>query len=1205
MKRILPALCALAAAPWISGCNDGEGVLLAKQVEDRSELVGGPVAMADIGDFLLQNDQIRVNILNAKDSPGPGVFGGSIVDVDLRRKRLGAGDAEGRDRFAELFPVANLLVPDPKPGESSVTVLKDGSDGKEASIRVEGKGAFLFEALAILHDQKNLLSLLFPDVKTAFVFRTDYALKMGERHVTIRTTLMLDDSPIGCPDTSACPPCEFGLKGDEAGCASAACECADVPVPLGLYTESTSVFGVIFGDNQNDVNPPAKYRGGVVAGDFVFFGNQNDVFAPGIGYDEEKAVNEAIYDGRNTFQSPLTYDFVAASGGDISYGYFTDPKGGEPSIVNVPLFASAATAFLAAGKNCLFDTSDDAECDSKRAFTYERYLAVGDGDISSIAADVWKTRGTTTGSVKGFVSWASTGQPAPRAQVFVFRNAKPGQGWDSVDDLAKANFAKFGDYGLVNVINADVGVDLTLDGDFHAPLLPGDYAIVARSEDGMSLSRPEHVKVKANQEVVLAPELPLPATLDFRVVDETGALTPAKLTLVSLDDDGKPLERDGKRRVYMGDGRLGNGIRVVHHSPTGLGTIPVEPGRYRLLASRGPEYSAFVIDDLELRSGKLRRVDASIVREVDTRGWMSTDMHLHQTPSFDSGMALQRRMSTVVDEQVELAVPTDHDVQTDYGPTVREMFLEPYVSTVVSAETTTLEQGHFIGFPLAYDASVVPTHGSHDPTCQGAGEILDGLRAKTADQNITPFTIVAHPRDGFFGYIEQLGVDPFTMNRTPPTLEANNPVFRTASCDFDGMEIINGKRFDLVRTATVEEVVDWNRCRARVDAAKTESDLVGFCPEISAGMLATCKAGEPFKICQHRNRTALAWESTKRILIRTPEEQEALWSFPLNASTTPAGETLCDVAPYGDDPVPRSVAEQPCTYRSGHIDDYFRYLERGMLKTHVASSDSHSGLHEPGFPRTYFMSSTDSPAALRVADAVDSLRAGHAVSTYGPFIRADVGGKTFGDVAKVTKGGKVKLNLHIETASWFGVDRIEIYQNGHLVNVISPKSKPSDIVDFDGKIDLSIPDRDFTDDSNVVHHVDSWVVIVAMGLEDQNLLRPLSVDVPFGEVQLSKVTSDAFALVPVVNTLFSPIPTLPDWFPVPPYAVTNPIYLDTGNDGNYDAPLPAPPFCSKECDPNAPDCPDGQFCLPLERVCGIVIDKLCEHRYPWGASPEH
>ena len=138
LRTLASALFATTLAALLAAsCNSGEGLLRAKQIEHLSERVGGPVAMADVGDFLLENDQIRVAILRSVDSPGPGVFGGSLVDIDIRRPRIGAKGGEGRDRFAESFPLANLLVPEPTTAD--VRVLKDGSDGKEASIRVEGE----------------------------------------------------------------------------------------------------------------------------------------------------------------------------------------------------------------------------------------------------------------------------------------------------------------------------------------------------------------------------------------------------------------------------------------------------------------------------------------------------------------------------------------------------------------------------------------------------------------------------------------------------------------------------------------------------------------------------------------------------------------------------------------------------------------------------------------------------------------------------------------------------------------------------------------------------------------------------------------------------------------------------------------------------------------------------------------------------------
>ena len=159
-------------------------------------------------------------------------------------------------------------------------------------------------------------------------------------------------------------------------------------------------------------------------------------------------------------------------------------------------------------------------------------------------------------------------------------------------------------------------------------------------------------------------------------------------------------------------------------------------------------------------------------------------------------------------------------------------------------------------------------------------------------------------------------------------------------------------------------------------------------------------------------------------------------------------------------------------------------------------------------------------------------------------------------------------------------------------------NKPaSTIDDFNEKIELDVPSAER----------DSWIVVIAMGLQNQNLMSPVALDIPFGEIQLSKVTSDAFALIPVVNTFFGSTPTLPDWYPTPAYAVSNPIYLDTDGNGTYEAPLPFPEFCSKPCNPkvfDANQCPTKQVCLDPEGVCGVTIPRTCNHRTEW-VSTEH
>lgn len=1182
MKKILPPMAALLLlAPFIgSGCEQNN-LLRAKQIDNAFELIGGPVSMANVGDFLLENDQIRVAILGGHRSPGPGVFGGSLVDADVRRKDGRVIEGQGRDRFAEMFPIANLLVPDPDTTE--VSVINDGSAGNEARIRVAGKGAYIFDALTVLRRQKDLLGLLFQDLKPTLRFVTDYSLRPGDRFVTIETTLILP-APAGCPKSITCDlNCETGFKRGADGCLS--CECED-PLKLSNYTGPSDIFLGILG-NDNPINP-TDIKGGVVAGDFVFFGNQNDIFGPGMGYDEEKTVFDALFSRRDTFQQPLSFDFVAASGGDVSYGYFSAPPAEEsqPTKVNVPVFTSAATAFLSAGRNCLADTGDDNVCDNKQSFHYVRYFAVGEGDIASVASIANGVRGVSMGTLKGSVLWDSTGQPVPKARVFLFSDpdAAHQQGFASVDELAEANVAAAGNVGLLNVIDSDLGLDKALDGGFEAQVAAGTYMAVAAAPAGNSVSAPVRVTVSAGAETVFAPSLALPARVVYRVMDTGAQAVPAKLSFISLGADGKPLERDGHRRVYMGEARLGNGLRAVEYSARGEGEVLVEPGRYRVLVSRGIEYGRAEEADVTLKPGEIHRLEAVVGREINSRGWASIDMHLHSRLSFDSGMELERRVTTAASEGLDVAVATDHDVHTDLLPAVRRLGLEPWLKTAVGAEVSTLDLGHFIGFPLKYDELDVPDHGVHDWVCETGPEVISGIRS-TASPGEELFTVLAHPRDGVIGYIDQLGVDPFSMERTEPE---SNVLLTTAACDFDGMEVFNAKRLDLIRTPTISEVVDFNRCLLRIDTSKNEADLGGACPEIKAGKLAECKPGEPFSVCQHRNRSALAWEMAKRILTRTEEEQNAHWDF-----KTPAveAEEFCYVAQYGNDPVPAERRNWPCTHHQGHVDDAFRYLEFGFSPTQVGSSDSHNGLIEPGTPRTYFRSETDIPGDIALSDATASLRDGHAFATYGPFVRADILGKTFGEIAQVKPGNATNLHLRVETASWFGVDRVEIYVSGRLARVLKPAKGPQAIVDVDEDVVLKVPDHD------------AWVMVVAMGLNDENLMSPVLLDVPFGELQLPRIASLAFTQVKALAQFFPPSPAVPDWYPIPPFAVTNPIFLDTDGNGVYDAPLATPsslglpPFCSRPCNADVFDpaqCPAGQSCLQDEKVCGYYVLGTCE-----------
>lgn len=1256
------AITLLAAVGLLVGCQEDVSLLHAGQAKSRYDLVGGPVAYADVGDFVLENDKVRIAILGPERSWGPGVYGGSLVDADLRRTDARYPSGNGRDRFAEIFPFANLIVPAPL--DTQVTVLKDGSDGKEATIRVDGKGMFLFEGLAVLRNNRTLLGQIgYKNARTDVHFRTDYSLRPGDRHVTMKTWVVLDSPPdpdfvgseascgvaktaadgtnpachkshkdlickapatglVGtceCAPLTCTPTCPLAQGMDEHGCAT--CECSQ-SLPMSLADGSESVFGVILGDNQ-DLDPTAKLRAGVGAGDFVFFGNQNDIFVPGHGYDEEKPIWDGLFEGRDLFAKPLAFDFVGAAGGDVSYGYFTKGAAGQPDPkVMVPVFTSAATAFISAKLACNWDAPADDPCRTSRVYEFERYLAIGDGDIGSIQDEVLAVRGTARGHVQGMVRWAESGAAAHNSTVFVLRDPKPGTAW-TVDSLIAANRAIDGSPGVLNAIDADVGLDLQEDGDFHADLVPGDYALVAMDVNKIVAGVPLAIHVTAGAKVIASPALPTPARLNISATDSGGSGLPAKATVVKLDGpNGKPLWRDGGRRPYFGQGRLGVGVQVVSMAMDGRFDIPVEAGDYQVVVSHGVEFGRHDAM-ISLKDGDVRTINALLPREIDSAGWVSGDFHLHAEPSFDSGMPLGKRVQTIAAEGVDYVASTDHDVLSDYTPFIRQLGLDLWLKAVVGSEVSTLEIGHYIGFPLQYHHLDVPSHGSVDWYCKPSNAIVDDIVSRSGFDSTgdKPSTIVAHPRDGFLGWLSQPGVNPYSLTRFAGQLEENNPMLRTMACDFDAFEVFNGKRFDLVHTATIREVMTYSRCLVRIDAAKDAASLAAACPELAErnlADLAKCPTGEDFPTCQHRYRIGLARVISADILRRTPAEAKAWLDEPTSADPVTASDMQDQLGIAGlckfdaskldvplDTLYTATDLDRPCGDRFGMIEDEFRFLEHGFVRTMVGGSDSHGSGIEPGTPRTFVRASQDQPGSLDPAELAKNMRAGQAVATYGPFLQVEINGKGPGETTAAVKGGKVNVHVRAQTASWYGIDRIEIYVNGVLAHGEDLIVAATTIVDLDKTYTLDVPNRD------------SWVIVKVIGTNDDHLMRPVTLDVPFGELQLPRVASIAFGNVPVVNSKFPPPVKVPDFYPVYPLAIANPVLLDTDGNGKYDAPLPYPAFCSPPCDPatgkltgdTTKTCADLQStsstdadkqrkanykCLSPENRCGLDIPGLCD-----------
>jgi len=105
------AVILVAAAAGLTACRDSAPFSRAYPITHRAQIVGGPAAIADLGDLILENDRIRVSIARRGDSVGPGVFGGSIMDADVRRPEAAYRAGRGQDQLSEIFTIGNLSTP--------------------------------------------------------------------------------------------------------------------------------------------------------------------------------------------------------------------------------------------------------------------------------------------------------------------------------------------------------------------------------------------------------------------------------------------------------------------------------------------------------------------------------------------------------------------------------------------------------------------------------------------------------------------------------------------------------------------------------------------------------------------------------------------------------------------------------------------------------------------------------------------------------------------------------------------------------------------------------------------------------------------------------------------------------------------------------------------------------------------------------------
>jgi hypothetical protein len=173
---------------------------------------------------------------------------------------------------------------------------------------------------------------------------------------------------------------------------------------------------------------------------------------------------------------------------------------------------------------------------------------------------------------------------------------------------------------------------------------------------------------------------------------------------------------------------------------------------------------------------------------------------VHGEASIDSSLATPDRLLSAAGEGLEIAISTNHNFVSDWSPSIDALGLDPWMTSFVGIEFTTLESGHFNSYPLQYPEGPV-THGSFNWFGSPPKELFAGLRKLGAGDSIV---VCNHPRDANMGYFSQYGRSSLTGDMiewgNPKRLAgANGSAFfddsgnNTIDYGCDAYEIVNGK----------------------------------------------------------------------------------------------------------------------------------------------------------------------------------------------------------------------------------------------------------------------------------------------------------------------------------------------------------------------------------------------------------------------------
>jgi hypothetical protein len=164
----------------------------------------------------------------------------------------------------------------------------------------------------------------------------------------------------------------------------------------------------------------------------------------------------------------------------------------------------------------------------------------------------------------------------------------------------------------------------------------------------------------------------------FDIRDEAGKSIPCKAQFHGIE---------GTRSPNLGPHNRAHGCADQYHSEKGQFQVALPPGQYRIIVTRGIEYS-HLARTIDLKPEQSVTVAGALKRVVDTTGWVSADYHNHSTPSGDNTCGTDDRIINLAAEHIEFAPTTEHNRLYDWRPHIEKLGLAEEMQTVPGMELT-------------------------------------------------------------------------------------------------------------------------------------------------------------------------------------------------------------------------------------------------------------------------------------------------------------------------------------------------------------------------------------------------------------------------------------------------------------------------------------------------------------------------------------